>query len=190
MKKIYILFFICFLSGKLFADDVTATIVNANTGLDNGSISLTLSAGIAPFTFSWTGPGGFTSTDQDINDLAPGEYCVTVTDNFCGVATVCAIVEEEPFNSIDDPLLSNYMVYPNPFNSEITISVSPSTDDEFTFIISDIHGKEIVKKVIHLSAGDQNVLLNLPSPIAMGSYRLSISCINQETVTGQLIHIK
>ncbi|MDZ4844124.1 MAG: T9SS type A sorting domain-containing protein, partial [Chitinophagales bacterium] len=37
--------------------------------------------GIAPYTYSWTGPNGFTSTDAAISGLHEGDYFVTVTDS-------------------------------------------------------------------------------------------------------------
>ncbi|MEZ5069403.1 MAG: SprB repeat-containing protein [Bacteroidales bacterium] len=49
-------------------------------GADNGTINLTISGGTGPYTQAWTGPSGFTSTDEDISGLAPGAYSVTVTD--------------------------------------------------------------------------------------------------------------
>jgi len=54
--------------------------------------------------FSWTGPGGFTATTQDISDLdQPGDYIVTVLDqdNGCS-ATMTAIVTA----STDTPVTS------------------------------------------------------------------------------------
>ncbi|HRP80296.1 MAG TPA: choice-of-anchor L domain-containing protein [Flavobacteriales bacterium] len=45
----------------------------------NGEIDLGLVGGVAPFTITWTGPGGFTSSDEDISGLASGEYSVSIT---------------------------------------------------------------------------------------------------------------
>ncbi|WP_340113603.1 hypothetical protein, partial [Maribellus mangrovi] len=36
--------------------------------------------GLAGYTYSWTGPDGFTSTEQDLTGLAPGIYYVTICD--------------------------------------------------------------------------------------------------------------
>ena len=45
-----------------------------------------LSTATAATAFAWSGPGGFTSTDQDITDVPPGPYSLTVTDlNGCQV---------------------------------------------------------------------------------------------------------
>lgn len=46
----------------------------------SGAISLNVTGGTTPRTYSWTGPGGFTSTAQNITNLTAGTYNVTVTD--------------------------------------------------------------------------------------------------------------
>lgn len=48
-------------------------------GADDGSISISVSGGTTPYTFSWTGPSSY--TNEDISNLAPGTYDVVVTDS-------------------------------------------------------------------------------------------------------------
>lgn len=63
-------------------------------GAGNGSIDLTPSGGIPPYTFAWTGPGGFTASTEDISGLQAGAYSVTITDDagcsmpFANIATI------------------------------------------------------------------------------------------------------
>lgn len=52
-------------------------------GSTNGAINLSTSDGIAPYTYVWTGPGGFTASSQDLSNIAAGTYTVTVTDAVC-----------------------------------------------------------------------------------------------------------
>jgi gliding motility-associated-like protein len=62
-------------------------IVNTSCfGATDGAINLTVRGGIpfatgTPYLFSWTGPGGFTSTDEDISNLVAGSYTLRITDN-------------------------------------------------------------------------------------------------------------
>ncbi|MDX9812771.1 MAG: SprB repeat-containing protein [Bacteroidales bacterium] len=49
-------------------------------GEPTGSIEITVGGGVAPYQFIWTGPGSFTSTDEDLAGLGAGTYTVTVTD--------------------------------------------------------------------------------------------------------------
>tara|TARA_R110000868_G_scaffold271087_2_gene530588 strand:+ start:2082 stop:6938 length:4857 start_codon:yes stop_codon:yes gene_type:complete len=55
---------------------------NATTnGGNEGAIFLeNVSGGTAPYSFGWTGPNGYTSTDQNPTNLSTGNYTVTVTD--------------------------------------------------------------------------------------------------------------
>ncbi|KRD12687.1 hypothetical protein ASE21_01930 [Flavobacterium sp. Root901] len=55
-------------------------------GANDGAINLNVTGGIPfatgkPYTFAWTGPNGFTSTDQNISNLKAGYYYLTITDN-------------------------------------------------------------------------------------------------------------
>jgi len=58
--------------------NVTPLIGNVNCfGGNNGSISLTVSGGVSPYTYLWsTG-----STSQNVSGLAVGSYSVTISDN-------------------------------------------------------------------------------------------------------------
>ena len=49
----------------------------------NGAINLNHVLGVAPYTYAWTGPNGFTAGTEDISGLQPGTYTVVVTDAAC-----------------------------------------------------------------------------------------------------------
>ncbi len=70
----------------------TATATNAINGND-GAVDLTPSGGTTPRTFSWSGPNNFSATTEDINNLTPGDYCVTVTDANQCVTSLCRTVQ-------------------------------------------------------------------------------------------------
>ena len=73
----------------------TATITNVNCkGDKTGMIMTAPSGGTSPYSFSWTGPASFTSTAQNINTLAAGNYALTVTDaKTCAYATNYTVTE-------------------------------------------------------------------------------------------------
>jgi gliding motility-associated-like protein len=55
-------------------------------GSDDGSINITVTGGIPfatgkPYTFSWSGPDGFTSINEDLSNLKPGYYNLVISDN-------------------------------------------------------------------------------------------------------------
>lgn len=52
----------------------------------DGAIATTASGGAGSFVFSWTGPNGFTSSDEDLNGIYTGMYQLTITDaNGCSL---------------------------------------------------------------------------------------------------------
>lgn len=46
----------------------------------DGAIYITPSGGELPFLFSWTGPAGFSSTEEDLQNLAKGRYHLLISD--------------------------------------------------------------------------------------------------------------
>jgi large repetitive protein len=64
-------------------------------GSADAAIDLTVSGGYPAYTYSWSGPNGFTATTEDIANLNPGTYTVTILDttNACPVAQSYTISE-------------------------------------------------------------------------------------------------
>ncbi len=65
-------------------------------GKNDGKIDITVTGGWVPYTYSWIGPNGFTATTEDIANLAPGNYSVTVIDNNNCVVKKTDITISEP----------------------------------------------------------------------------------------------
>ena len=75
---------------------------NSCPNTSTGFINLTVSGGTEPFSFNWN-TGEMT---QNLNNLSPGEYCVTVQDgNGCEFSDCITISNGE--NIIITPLISN-----------------------------------------------------------------------------------
>ena len=71
----------------------TVTQISCN-GLEDGALESNVTGGIAPFSYSYTGPNGFTSTDEDVTGLEPGLYTLVVTDDSgCQTSQAVNIVE-------------------------------------------------------------------------------------------------
>ena len=62
---------------ELYRGEDLIVIDDCIDGVPNGSISFRNPLGNG-YKYKWTGPGGFTSNQQDIPGLEPGEYCVKV----------------------------------------------------------------------------------------------------------------
>jgi SprB repeat/PKD-like domain/Bacterial Ig domain/NHL repeat len=59
--------------------NVTASAVSCS-GANNGNLSLSVSGGTTPYSYSWTGPGGYSATTEDLIGVGSGSYAVTVID--------------------------------------------------------------------------------------------------------------
>ncbi len=77
----------------LLAAGTTAIACYADT---NGSVSISTTGGVMPYTFGWTGPNAFTSAIESISDLAPGDYDLIITDNNGCIYSEIYAVDENP----------------------------------------------------------------------------------------------
>ena len=59
---------------------LNAVVINSNCGNNDGSISVTVNGTNPPYSYSWTGVNGFTSTSSSISNLEAGIYNLSVTD--------------------------------------------------------------------------------------------------------------
>lgn len=81
-------------------------------GANSGSIVSIVAGGTPPYTYNWTGPNGYASTDESPNNLFAGTYCLVVTDaNQCNLQTCITLTQGA---SLDISFQST--VYPNGFN--------------------------------------------------------------------------
>ncbi|TXE15119.1 PKD domain-containing protein [Seonamhaeicola algicola] len=66
---------------------ITPTQINSNCFAANaGSLDITIAGGVPfssgnPYQITWTGPNGFTSSNEDISNLEPGSYTVSILDD-------------------------------------------------------------------------------------------------------------
>ena len=69
----------------------TKTMASSCGSGNDGTITVTASGGTAPYTYSWTGPGGYTASTAAITALATGDYTIVVTDAASCSKTIPAI---------------------------------------------------------------------------------------------------
>ncbi|MDI1315791.1 PKD domain-containing protein [Flavobacterium sp.] len=100
-------------------------------GVNIASITTNITGGIpfssgTPYTISWTGPNGFTSTATSISNLAPGNYDVTIADaGGCPFSNTYTITEPAAIAITVDS--ENDITCFNATNGSITISVTGGT---------------------------------------------------------------
>lgn len=188
MKKYLFAIITCLTLVNAKADDVTALVTPATTGFTNGAITLTISGGFAPYSFNWTGPDGFSSTLQDLTALAPGEYCVEVTDNYCGSTIVCVTVMEYQPNAVNNLQPVEINITPNPFSAYLSIDIHTLSGFEATVKIVDLEGKEVVNQSATLISGVNKVTIDELNNLPAGNY--SIFILNQSQIVGTSIITK
>lgn len=141
MKKyIPVLLSSFFVFGNSFAADLEATVIDSELGESIGEIDLDVNAGVAPFEFNWTGPDGFSSTDEDLSGLISGTYTVTVTDLYCGMATLEVEVENAAQSSIEEETIFRLSVYPNPTTGMLYLS----SNEQLDIIVYNVMGEKVL----------------------------------------------
>ncbi|WP_075601894.1 PKD domain-containing protein [Saccharicrinis aurantiacus] len=110
----------------------TINSVTCNGG-ENGSIVLNLSGGntVNAFSFAWTGPNGYTSSNRNIDKLFAGDYTIVITDlNEKDGLGACSLTEVitvgEPSEIVIDPTIVNTSCF-GESNGQIEIEVSGGT---------------------------------------------------------------
>jgi large repetitive protein len=108
-----------------------ATDVTCN-GAGNGSVDITASGGVGPYTYAWSNGAG----TEDISSLGPGSYTVTVTDfNLC-TATNTFTVNQPAVLQVSGVTVTNC---PSQNNGSITLTVTGG-NAPYTFNWADLPG--------------------------------------------------
>jgi lysyl endopeptidase len=154
-----------------------STVVTDEALGNDGAINLTVSGGTGTLDFAWTGPGGFTSTSEDLTGLASGTYAVTITDdNGCSIMLTTIFVGSSV--GLNETDASQFTVYPNPSNSIFNVDLGAFAGNETQLILQDVTGR-IVQT---MTANDDSVIeLNLGEK-APGTYYLTIVSGDTQTV--------
>ena len=111
-----------------------------------GSSPYTVVGGTSPYDYSWSGPGGFSSTDQDLTGLTnatqSGNYVLTVTDANGCVATQTITVTG--LNEVNRQY--NISMYPNPNNGQFVMNVEGLAGETMSYTIIDNSGRVVMMK--------------------------------------------
>ena len=107
---------------------LTSNTTNASSATANdGAIDLILFGGSTNFSYAWSGPNGYTSSQQDITSLTPGTYTITVTDLDCAAITATqSFIVSFSTNPCSNVTISSTFVANNSSTTNGTIAAIPS----------------------------------------------------------------
>ena len=186
-------------------------------GASNGTIDLSIIGGSFPYSISWTGPSGFTSFDEDIENLIAGEYCATVTDvDGCSKTACIILIQPDPIlvtfttsvfsggynlscngssdGSIATSIIGGQTPYsivwsgPNSFSST-NLNIDNLVAGEYCATVTDANGCS-ADSCITMTEPDE-IAISLFSPLNAGGFNTSCNGIGdgsiQSTITGGFI---
>lgn len=147
-------------------------------GEETGAISVLVQGGTGNHTFQWTGPNGFTSTAQNLQNVAAGSYTVRVTDENGCWKELDDIIISQPTSAILISTLNK--VEPNCFDStdgRINIQVAGGTPS-YTIRWEKDNGSGVFSPI----PGSSQSLTN----IGAGTYKVIVTdannCISEEII--------
>jgi PKD repeat protein len=109
---------------------INGVVVDGNGTL--GSVDITVTGGVTPYRFLWSN----NATTEDIGELLPGNYTVTVTDANSCVATSTFTVKVS--TGVDKAQLEKAVkLYPNPATALVNLSVAGYKADKVYIINTD-----------------------------------------------------
>ncbi|WP_373056603.1 PKD domain-containing protein, partial [Zunongwangia sp. H14] len=128
----------------------------------SGKISIKISGGKAPYSYSWSGDGNFTSNTKNISNLLPGNYTVTVTDSNGDYSSETIVIEVE--DNIKPTVQTQNITVELDANGQATISADAidngSSDncaiDELSLDKTSFNCDDIGSNSVELSVTDVN----------------------------------
>lgn len=142
----------------------------------NGSVDVTAFGGTGELSYQWhTG-----ATTEDLTDLLPGVYQVTVTDeNGCSNSKM-AYLQSISVAGINDLNSNGLSIYPNPAIDHFTVT----------------NGQELINKIQVISMQGQivfstdnigNTIVIPTVELANGNYRINVEMVNGTTTSSNLV---
>lgn len=156
-------------------------VLNATDSAANGQVQVTVQGGTYPYTYEWTGPEGFTSSQEDLYNIPDGAYQLTVLDaNGCSLTAGPFKVERERNQTASIKLRSKYQsnlakttkVFPNPSEGLISLEVSLKEAANLNISIINSIG-QLVREEHFANVKESTIDMNL-SGLQKGTYFIKL----------------
>ncbi|MBL4753556.1 MAG: T9SS type A sorting domain-containing protein [Flavobacteriales bacterium] len=141
----------------------TAAFTNETVaGANDGTITVTPSGGVTPYSPSWIGPAGFTSTSLTLVNLAPGTYQLTLTDASGCTTSLTQIILDGVIGILEVVNNVEFKVYPNPSTGQFVVELNNLDNGEYKIEIRNIIGQLVITETVNDSNGNfyKNITLD------------------------------
>ena len=120
------------------------SISNSSSGEDNGSITFDIDGGTPDYSFEWSNG----ATTQNLDDLAPGDYSLTVTDANGCVEAFGPFTVGVSSSSSNELVVNKFEIFPNPARDNVNIIVNlPGNVSPIELQIVDAQSRSLWTKV-------------------------------------------
>ena len=153
-------------------------------GNNDGTIDLTVIGGSSSYTFSWTGPNGFTATTEDLTGLFAGTYTVTINDGYCAPIVLTFTLTQPPELLVQqDPALTINLLCFGDSNGAVGIQITQESVSPYDYTL--LNSSNIVVQSV---TNTTNLNPQFTGLIA-GTYSVLVTDANggTKTVTGLVV---
>ena len=170
-------------------------------GIGDGTANLTVNGGTVPYTYTWTGPNNFSSSNPNIDNLSDGLYVMIVTDsNDCYLNDTVTISEPLPlitvvssidplcYNSVDGSIMINVEGGIAPYSSMYG-GINPTTVMSDSIIYQNLGSGSNTLTVYDANNCENSYTITLLNPLelSIGNILTSIpTCYNYSNATASI----
>jgi len=158
---------------------INGVVTNATSSTNtNGGISLSVTGGANSYSYSWSNG----ATTENLTNVAPGTYTITVTDNNGCISTMSFTVSYVTGIPAVSANADNVMLYPNPSDGETTVDAQNN-------VITSLKVIDILGQVMLQSEPQQSKAVIKGELLAPGVYFVQV-IVNGKPVTLKMNVIK
>lgn len=155
----------------LIASDTTTA--SCSTCSD-GAVDITLGNAGAPYTFVWSN----SATTEDLTNVLPGTYQVTITDvNGCTLDTAFVVSFTTGLVELEG---MEFKVYPNPSTGTVYIEFTQNPAEEIQVEVFNTLGQRIIERTYDAQSIQDRIRIEVDNTVS-GTYMMKISSAGQYT---------